>query len=111
MTSPWLLRIGRLALARHRFEALGGWRRLWWRFWWDVSAKPLPPLVVTRLTTRELLRPPQVLHWRPINHMFQAHYCGANERAPWTYLFETVTCPDCLAAAEPLVIKHLTTFR
>jgi hypothetical protein len=111
MTSPWLLRIGKLALARHRFEALGGWRRLFWRFWWDVSPKVPPPLTITRPSTRELLRPPPVLHWRPIDHAFQAHYCGAPERAPWTYLFETVTCPACKEAAEPLFIKRLTSHR
>lgn len=107
----WLVRVGRLAWARDSYAALGGWRRLWVRLWWRTEGAPLAALRVTRPSTRSLLRPPEVLHWRPIDHAFRAHYCGAEPRAPWSYVFDSVTCAECREQAEPMICKRLTILR
>jgi hypothetical protein len=95
MQSPWLIQVGRLAWARLRYEAIGGWRRLFWRLWWrnrecqaaTVDSTPLPSL---------LAKPSGLMHWG----VDGLPWCGANCRERWTRELEFATCPVCREEGE-----------
>lgn len=108
----WLIKLWRLGLTRDGGHvAIGGWRKLWWRVWWDMRIPDAPGIQAVKPDTWNLLRPPPVLHYRPTYHEYLVHFCGADPKAPWTNVFETVTCPACQEKAGPVVLQYRTHYR
>jgi hypothetical protein len=92
----WWLSVGRLAFARCHYQAITGWRRLWWRFWWRSNAPVLVKMVLipTPKVERPLFMPPK----GPIHFVTgQGSYpiCGASLRDAWAFNLEAVTCEVC----------------
>lgn len=86
--SAFVFIVWRLGLARAGVSTIEGWRRLFWRVWWKLAAKPS-----SRLThTIEVPRAPNLMHWSP--DPTGLPFCGAS-RAPWTREFFYSTCLDC----------------
>lgn len=98
----WVLKLGRLALARTRYDAIGGWRRLWWRFWWWEGQRP--PKRINALPTRSP-EPRGPLHFSCDGRGLP--YCGAISRgARWTVEPSAVECEECKLLALPLIIQQ-----
>jgi len=100
-TSTWLLHLGRVAIARHAYAEIGGWRRLWWRLWWRVEPAPAPlKRVVPDLPPAD---PPPPMHLviAPQNRPL----CGASIRELWTIEPEFATCPECKRESEAALLQ------
>jgi hypothetical protein len=111
--SPFLFRIWRLGFVRYSGMAnIGGWRPLFWRFWWDLRI-PLPAgRYATKSNVKDFLAVPETLHWRPVGaRAFDEHFCGASNTEPWTIVLISVTCLRCIEMAEPLVTQYKTNTR
>ena len=93
----WRWRIWKLAWARENYQAIGGWVRLWWKFWWRLPVPVLPPGPVVLLVP-PVYKPPKILHL--VMHPENVPVCGASIREPWTEELEFTTCPACKEAAD-----------
>lgn len=97
----WLIQVGRLAWARSRYEAIGGWRRLWLRLWWRTGAPSLPSVPRTPLPSL-LARPSGVMHFAVNGYPL----CGASIREKWTQEYEFATCPECRELGERALTSY-----
>lgn len=93
----WLFHIWRFAWARTRYQAIGGWRRLFWRLWWRLPVQILPP-APSVLLVPPVPKPPKILHL--VLHPDEVPICGASVREPWTLEPEFATCSECREAAD-----------
>lgn len=99
----WLVRVGRLALARDAYQAVGGWRRLFWRVWWRTGGEE--PIAAQFRSFEPLpLTPPKILHW--VTGGENLPLCGATSREPWTIEFTSATCPACMQQGILSVIQY-----
>lgn len=90
--TAWVLRVGRLAWARERYSAVGGWRRLWWRLWWWEGERP-PKRLNAPPRPAPAVQGVGYLHWAPDARPLP--FCGALGFERWTLDYAAVDCPKC----------------
>jgi hypothetical protein len=100
----WLFCIWRLAWARASYQAIGGWRRLFWRLWWRLPLAPLPPAPAEQPPALSPIpKPPKILHLLLLPE--DVPLCGASIREPWTAEPDYATCPQCREVAQRLTLQ------
>lgn len=101
----WWVRVGRLAIARNAYSAIGGWRRLWGRLWWRLALTPRPavPGPPEPNPERPAALPPPIIHL--IIHPENRPMCGASLREPWTEDPATATCIACRRDGDLVAVQ------
>jgi len=107
----FIFRIGRLALARLDYPAIGGWRRLWWRVWRrDSRPVVLPePKSWSQITGDMPPQPKGPMHFCADASGYPL--CGATRRERWTPDFAFTTCLDCRALGLPIILHYTVNTR
>jgi hypothetical protein len=108
-------RLGRLGFARPGYDrrsAIGGWRHLWWRFWWELRPAGRR-LAVLEPPPFRLVEPPEyrvpkgrVMHWSATPDGMAV--CGAEsgDGFYWTRELAAATCSECRRIGGPIELKH-----
>jgi hypothetical protein len=105
MSTTWIFRIGRLALAKEAYLAIGGWQRLFWRLWWWEGERPPRRFLQLPSPLPPRPKPQGPMHWSPDAQALP--FCGASSRnAQWTREFAAVGCAACREKGWPIVMHY-----
>lgn len=102
----FVVRVWRLALVRDRYQALTGWRHLWWRLWWRLPPAPLPPPITVTPAPPPNAPPPTVLHFVIWRGQVGEVACGSRGAIHWTAIWKDVSCEMCREKAWPIVLRY-----
>lgn len=110
----WWFRVWRLAMASAKRGPVGGWRRLWWCFWWNLRPAMPEPLLREPGPSplpRQPTDPPIHVLAYPDTVMLCGLSSTGNRGLSWTADWRFATCEACRARGSWVELSYRVSTR